>query len=259
MNIKLIATDMDGTLLDSQKRKPVDFDAWVLANPDKKMVIASGRQYNALKKDFMEISDHIIYIAENGGVVMEKEELIYTDPLSESDILAVLEAFGEMEGLYMLLCGVNGAYTKKVPAHVKKEAFRYYTALYEVDDLREAISKDTIVKIAMFIDGGRAEEVYNQISAPSERLEIVLSGASWLDCANKTENKGNAMKAIQKRYGISPDESMAFGDYLNDYTLLQACTESYCMENGHADLKAIAKHIADSNDNDGVMKVLRSL
>jgi hydroxymethylpyrimidine pyrophosphatase-like HAD family hydrolase len=52
---------------------------------------------------------------------------------------------------------------------------------------------------------------------------------------------------------------MAFGDYLNDYELLLNCTESYCMENGHPKLKAIAKYTAPSNDEDGVMAILRRL
>lgn len=50
---------------------------------------------------------------------------------------------------------------------------------------------------------------------------------------------------------------MAFGDYLNDAQMLQCCEESYCMENGHPDLKKLAKHIAASNDDNGVMDVLR--
>ena len=52
---------------------------------------------------------------------------------------------------------------------------------------------------------------------------------------------------------------MAFGDYLNDYTLLQSCGESYAMANAHPDLKAIAKYVTASNDEDGVMKILRTL
>ena len=52
---------------------------------------------------------------------------------------------------------------------------------------------------------------------------------------------------------------MAFGDYLNDAQMLENCAESYCMENGHPDLKALAKYTAASNDEDGVMQVLKNL
>lgn len=52
---------------------------------------------------------------------------------------------------------------------------------------------------------------------------------------------------------------MAFGDYLNDVSLFDVCGESYCMANGHPDLKKLAKYVTDSNDDNGVMNVLRLL
>ena len=70
-------------------------------------------------------------------------------------------------------------------------------------------------------------------------------------------NKGRAMQMLQSIKGISPDKCMAFGDYLNDWELLQSVTESYAMENALPELKAIAKHIAPPNDDDGVMRVVK--
>ena len=63
MNIRLVAMDMDGTLLDSQKRLPADFMDWVINHPDIKTVIASGRQYYTLVKDFLPIKEKLIYVA----------------------------------------------------------------------------------------------------------------------------------------------------------------------------------------------------
>ena len=70
-------------------------------------------------------------------------------------------------------------------------------------------------------------------------------------------NKGEALRGVQRMLGIRPEECMAFGDYLNDCELLDAVGESYAMENAHPALKRIAKYIAPSNDEDGVMRVLR--
>ena len=70
-------------------------------------------------------------------------------------------------------------------------------------------------------------------------------------------NKGLAIGALCDNLHITPDECMAFGDYLNDLELLQAVGESYAMENGHEALKAIAKHICPSNDEDGVCRTIR--
>ena len=93
----------------------------------------------------------------------------------------------------------------------------------------------------------------------SEGLKAVLSGDSWIDIANSSVNKGAAIRSILEKYNIPAAEAMAFGDYLNDYDLLKSCGESYCMANGHPELKALAKHIAPSNDDDGVMRILRTL
>ena len=77
MPIKLIALDMDGTLLDSNKKLPPGFTGWVKAHPCIKTVIASGRQYFTLAKDFAQISSQLIFAAENGGIVFEKGDILY--------------------------------------------------------------------------------------------------------------------------------------------------------------------------------------
>ena len=84
-----------------------------------------------------------------------------------------------------------------------------------------------------------------------------FSGANWVDVMKPGVNKGRAMQMLQRIKGISPDECMAFGDYLNDLELLQSVTESYAMENALPELKVISKHIAPPNDDDGVMRVVK--
>ena len=87
----------------------------------------------------------------------------------------------------------------------------------------------------------------------------MLSGDSWTDILHVGITKGAGIRALQKQLNILPEECMAFGDYMNDYDMLTACDESYAMENAHPDLKKIAKHIAPSNEEEGVMQVLRQL
>ena len=76
-DIKLIATDMDGTLLNNRKQLPPDFIPWVKAHPQLLTVIASGRQYYTLYRDFREIGDQLVFIADNGGFIFEKGRMIY--------------------------------------------------------------------------------------------------------------------------------------------------------------------------------------
>ena len=117
--------------------------------------------------------------------------------------------------------------------------------------------KDTLVKIAIFVEDKRAEDAMKYFKDLPDHLAVVLSGDSWIDISNADVNKGTGVRAIQEKYQVTKTQSMAFGDYLNDVGLLASCEESYCMENGHPDLKALAKHIAPSNNAYGVMQVLR--
>ena len=69
-------------------------------------------------------------------------------------------------------------------------------------------------------------------------------------------SKGNALSFIQEKLGIAKEETMTFGDYLNDVSLLENSACSYAMKNAHPDLKKIAAAIAPGNDEGGVMRVL---
>lgn len=258
MEIRLAAMDMDGTLLDSRKNLPSEFMDWVREHPKIKTVIASGRQYNTLVKDFIPIKDHLIYVAENGGFVFENETMIYCNEMKKEDILECLNLINGVKGLTPILCGAKSAYMRPAAEHIRREASVYYDHLLETNDLCETALQDVIVKIAIFADEKKAEPSMPHFADLKSHLAAVLSGDSWIDISNCTVNKGAAIAFIQKKYGIKKEESMAFGDYLNDVEMLEACGESYCMKNGHPDLKAIAKYIADSNDDNGVMKALKS-
>ena len=135
----------------------------------------------------------------------------------------------------------------------------YYEKLEYVSDLLKAAQEDDIVKIAVFFENKEAEKFYEKFKAVPKSLNAVLSGISWIDIACKNVNKGVAIKAIQDTFSISQEESMAFGDYLNDYEMLASCAQSYAMLNAHDKVKEVANYITKSNDEDGVMCVLRQL
>lgn len=255
--IKLIATDMDGTLLNNAKKMPRDFSAWVKAHPQIRMVIASGRQYYTLKNDFEDISDELIYITDNGGLALYRDEVIYSDLMTQEDVAASLHAIEQIPGAVPIICGMDCAYMPPVGGEGEWQGRTYYARLELSEWLYGAAESDEVIKIAVFVPDFQAEKVSKNFPKLPDSLLAILSGDSWIDIANKTVHKGAALQAIQKRLGITKEESMAFGDYPNDLSLLEACAESYCMENGHESVKRIAKHIAPSNEEEGVMQILR--
>ena len=256
--IKLVALDLDGTLLNSRKELPADFINWVNIHPAIKTVIASGRQYETIARDFISVKDKLIYVAENGGIVYEGSNIIYVNEIQKKDVLMCLKVINKIKGATPVVCGTKSAYTSPEGSR-RQEIKMYYAHLLPSEDLYTASLEDSIVKISVFVDNRAAEHAMKQFAGIDCNIGISLSGDSWIDLSYRTTSKGAAVAAIQDKYSISRKESMAFGDYLNDVSLFEVCEESYCMENGHPELKKQAKHMTNSNDENGVMKILWNL
>lgn len=253
--IKLIVTDMDGTFLNEDKNFSDEFwDIYEeLKRKNIRFAVASGRQYYNLENIFSKISNEIIFIAENGGYIMKSGEEIYSNVLSKKDIFEVVESGRKLKNSNIVLCGKKSAYIENDDIEFVIEARKYYDKLELVSDLLEV--NDEIIKIA-FCNLTGVEEIYRYFSK-LKGLKVVVSGYIWLDISNLDVNKGKALKFIQERYNIKREEILAFGDYLNDIELLMESEHSYAMENAHKDLKQIARYIAPSNIDNGVLQIIK--
>lgn len=258
--IKFVAADMDGTLLDSQKRLPVELFPTIekLHQHQVKFAVASGRQYYNLLNLYESIKEKVTFIAENGAIVFDQGKNIFYDEMDAQDLADILDTLSAIPDAYPILCGLESAYLARDNGNPQFEehADMYYARCERVADLRAVIKKDKICKIAIYTPRGSEENVYPHLSRFYEKLKVVVSADDWVDVMNKTVNKGHAIKMIQEKYQIGFDETMAFGDYLNDYEMMEVCYYSYVMANGHPALKAIANFEAPSNDDNGVIKVL---
>ena len=90
-------------------------------------------------------------------------------------------------------------------------------------------------------------------------MNIAVSGKFWLDCTNQGGNKGSALQHFQEEYGITPDETLAFGDNLNDIEMLKRASHSFAVENAREEVKEVANFIAPSYKEDGVLQVLKAV
>ena len=256
--IRLIASDMDGTLLDSQKRMPPHFEDAVraLCAQGVRFAVASGRQYESLLRDFTQIQDDILFIAENGALVMEHGKRLFVDPVPKEHLKGVIEAVRAIEDAYPILCTAEGAFIEDCAPDFMHDALMYYARCERVPDLLRLCGREDVCKIAVFDPTGAEAHSNPQLKGAFPDLAVILSGDRWSDIMRPGVNKGTAMRAIQRILGISPGECMAFGDYLNDLELMGACTHSYAMANAHPQLKAAARHGAPSNDENGVLRVI---
>ena len=74
-----------------------------------------------------------------------------------------------------------------------------------------------------------------------------------------TADKGHALRAVQDTLGITAEQTMAFGDYLNDVGMLDAAHWCFAMDNAHPDVRAHARFVAPSNNDNGVVRTIRSV
>lgn len=260
MSVKLIAADMDGTLLDSNKNLSPDlFDTIKkLKDKDVKFVVASGRQYYNLLKNFQDLEEDIVYISDNGTIVYDhRGESIYTNEIDKDEIIKALKDVRKGNDMYPILCGVKSAYIENDNEVFLENARMYYEKLEIVEDLLDVINKDKICKMAVYDMVGAENNAYKLLEKYNDTLVVCLSGQNWVDFMNKGVNKGEAIKIIQESFNVSFDETMAFGDYLNDYEMMQSCKYSYAMDNAHPSLKEICNYNAKSNDEDGVVDAIK--
>ena len=259
MTVKLIAADMDGTLLDSNKKlSPYLFDlVKKLKEKQVKFAIASGRQYFNLLENFQDIKEDLVYISDNGSIVYDRGQSIYVDEINKNEVIKALKDVRRGKGMYPILCGVESAYVENDNEIFLENARMYYAKLEMVEDLMDVLDKDKICKLAVFDEVDAEKNAFKLLEKYNNNLMVCLSGHNWVDLMNLGVNKGKAIKIIQENYNISYDETMAFGDYLNDYEMMQSCKYSYAMENAHPKLKEVCNYIAKSNDDDGVVHAIK--
>lgn len=258
--IKLIATDMDGSLLPDDKKIPAEFWA-MFQNLQKRDILfaaASGRPYPTLLHDFKSVADDMLFIAENGTLVMWKDEIIHLDALDHDLATGIIEYSQKNVKAPILLSGVKSAYVEPTNDAVMEQAHHFCKELEIVDDLRKV--DDQIIKIAYCDLDGAETNCYPILKQFEDRASVVLSGHIWVDIMSKTASKGSAMKKVLEKFGIHRSEAMVFGDYHNDLDMFEVVDHSYAMANAHPDIKARAKFATvHSNNNSGVIKTIQDI
>ena len=259
--IKLIMSDMDGTLLDDDGRLPSGFDAMMAALKARHVMFApaSGRQYLALVEQFSQYRDDLLFVAENGTFVNYHEIEIFSSPMQPENVRAVLAAVEGVPDIYPVLCGKKASYVKSDYPPFYEEMSRYYTSHQLVDSFADL--EDDILKVSFCdCDHSDAEHtIYPSLASFADRLQVAVSASRWVDVMNPDINKGVAVRQVQRILGIAPEECAAFGDYLNDLEMMSAVYYSFAMANAHPRIKEAARFQAKSNADGGVLLAIQDL
>lgn len=259
-DIRMVVTDMDGTLLNSDHAIPHSF--WALLEIMRErgvlMVPASGRQLAGITHLFPDTAG-MAFIAENGTFVeMDGREVSSTtlNPEVVADAISRIRALGDME-TGVVVCGKTSAYIERSEDAFVTEVSRYYGKLRIVDTLDEV--DDDVLKVALFSFADIATAVYPHLGNLATHPQVVVSSPHWIDIMDPDVNKGVGLRALQKATGVGRHQTAVFGDYLNDLEMIEEADYSFAMANAHADVARRARFGAPSNDDAGVVTTVAQL
>lgn len=255
--IKLIISDLDGTLLnDDQVVTPEFYDCFEkLSQNGIRFAAASGRQYFNMKKVLAPIADRMIFVAENGGLIMKQEQELYSHELPWEEALFLIKEARKIPDTGIFVCGRNSAYIEDAAPEYIDTAETYFGAYQVVEDLTQV--QDKILKVSVFCHENKVhEKCAPYLDHLQGGFKQTLGGIMWYDIIPQNSNKGVAVKQLQKILGVTPDECLVFGDYLNDLEMMASATHSYAMANAHPKVKESARHTCEDNNHNGVSNTI---
>lgn len=255
--IKLIASDLDGTLLlNGAQQLPEDI--FPLLRKLKEMgilfVAASGRQYSNMKRLFAPVASDMAFICENGAVAFWKDELLYENLFDRELMMDILNAVEERKDTEFTCSAKDYHYIMP-----KTEEFKNLMQNVVKVDCKIIGSTDEItepcVKMAVYDKEGVTEEALEYWrNRFSDRCRVVTSGFAWIDFIPFDTNKAKGVKKFQEMLHISMEECLVFGDEYNDIEMLQAVKYSFAMSHSKTGVRAEAHY-----ETDRVQPVLEKL
>ena len=271
-SVRLIAFDLDGTLLNTAKELTPRTRAALLAAAEAgiELVPATGRFFRGLPQAVRELPCLRYVISINGASVVDARSgaELYSAKIPPAEALALLERLDALPVIYD--CYVDG--WGYITASMQARAEDFIDDPYNLWSVRNMRAPAPELK-AFLREGGHAPQkvqLYTRDRALRDRLleelardwprfAVTSSLPNNIEINRAEADKGRALLALAERLGLTRAQTMAFGDGLNDLTMLRAAQIGVAMANAHPALLAEADEVADDCDRDGVAKRLEAL
>jgi cytidine deaminase len=274
--IKLIASDMDGTLLNHNHKIPKENVELInyAKNQGIEFIVATGRAYYEALPALNEENINCDVISFNGGIVYDKNgNIISITPMLPKDLYYTIEILKSFDISYQLYTK-NTIYTKSIETdinayidlirsngydpdveHLRAEAQQkldvgYITEVENIELYLNEKENPPIKIIAISNDISKLENAAKLLSE-NKSISVTSSGANNIEIMHKNATKGEALKEIAKIYGINLENAVAIGDNLNDQAMLDIVGYSVAMKNGNTILKEQAKYVTEKTNSEG--------
>ena len=262
--IKLVFTDIDGTLVGQGKEdlNPEYYDVINrLFEQGVQVAVATGRHAVSVHKLFQPVLDKVWILSQNGAVIERDGVSKVLKPIPRDlvvDFWKDLSAFPENESILDTAKQTFSPFEgTEMYNLIRGEGYNYNLSATGGWD---KIPDETFSMVTVY-DPTNAEEfckahLYDKWQGT---LNMMPTGVTWVDCTMPGISKGAALIELCERLGIPQEDTIAFGDQINDMPMLEAAGTGYAVETARPEVKAIADYIIPSYDEDGVLQVLKML
>lgn len=264
-NIKLVVSDLDGTLLNSNKRISEENRNAIkkLEEQGLMFTFCTGRISTMIEPYIKALDIKIPVIAANGAVVWDPvaNELVEGEALDKDEAVAIIDFCNRNNLEYCILTLKTNYFSND---NFLKKRFDKYNSIASEQELKQMdlqlIQKfnssnvdTTIYKILIYTDKAEWLEKIKDFLNGLDKTGYTSSEKGLVDITNIQVSKGSGVEALARAMGCSLDEVCAFGDYINDISMLEKVGLPVAMENAHPRVKDIAKYVTKTNDEHGVM------
>ncbi len=259
--IRLIISDIDGTLVpEGGNVLNPEYMTVIreLTDLGVQFVLASGRQASSIDVLFREVRDLVYYLGDNGASIQKGGVSVKELRLNRKHLLLLMEELKEIPGHRLLFSTKDGYYTNDPDKAFGRMVFEEYKGVGKaVGDITPYLNN--CIKLSLYCEEG-ARGIYDQIYERwKDRFAIHVSGARWVDVNAPEATKGQAVRWIQEVHGITPEDTVVFGDNYNDISMMMRAERSYASELSALDIRKAAGRVVESYQKDGVLKVLREI
>lgn len=242
--IKLIASDIDGTLLMKEDQALHEDYFHVIEELTKRgilFVAASGRPYYDMKQFFRPVEDKIAFIASDGALLVYQGEVLNRRRINVNLGIEFMNELYLCSPCEVVLYGSYMAYISP-----KDPSFEKFIREVNLNHVKKIEKKekiiDDILKIGLYHKDGVADKAGSCLSPWKDKLDLVYQSKEWMEFTIHGVNKGVGMKLLQNKFNIKSEECMAFGDNYNDYEMLNCVGYPFAMENSKPEIKEMCKY-----------------
>jgi Cof subfamily protein (haloacid dehalogenase superfamily) len=260
-DVRLVAVDLDGTLLTDSKRVSKQTTHALACLPDRgvKVVIASARPPRSVRHIYQALRLDTLQINYNGALIWNEQERapVFHRPMAGALVRGIIDHARDMFDEVLVTCEIlDKWYTDRADETFTTETGKLFKpdVIAPLDEFcNQPLTKQMLLGEARMIL--RLEPLIAE--AFSDRVSLVRTDDNLIQIMDKRVSKAIALHKVATHYGIRMSQVMAIGDAPNDVGMLQVAGVAVAMDNAHELVKQEADWIAPSNNDHGVHAALK--